>query len=569
VSAQRGIQACRPRVHPAEARSDAQVRFPDGRIYSGPKGTPLLEYFTAAYSGDRSIVAALVDGQLVELAEPVTFDLEAEPVDTFCSQGLRIYQRAMSFVLIVAAHELFPEARVYIDHSVTIGGLYCTAIGREPLSSEELALLGEHMQEIVQADEPIVRQELPMQQALQVFAAQGDEDKVRLFSGAPDPTLTVHTLRGHTDCFYGPMLPSTGRLGECCLENYPPGFILRADVERHVLPLESHTQYPKLMGVFREYGRWLSILGIEDVGSLNQVIRQGEIGPAILVSEALHEKRIAEIADAILEREAVRVVLISGPSASGKTTFARRLAVQLMVNSRRPLPLGLDDYFVDREDTPRDDDGGYDFESLEAVNLELFNAHIKALLEGGSVVIPRFDFALGKSVPGRTVRLEPGGIILIEGIHGLNPAVLYQIPVEYTYRVYVSALTQLNLDHHNRVATTDNRLLRRMVRDDASRGISAEETLRRWPTVRRGEEHNIFPFQENADVMFNSALAYELAVLKPFAEPLLYRVPSGTLEGVEARRLQDLLHWVYACEADLVPSNSLLREFVGGSVLQP
>ncbi len=553
--------------HPAEPRQDVQVRFPDGRIFAGTPGTPLIDFVTAAYADDRSIVAGLIDGRLVELGQLVVRDVDVQPVDTFTTEGLRIYQRAMAFVLVVAARELYPEAQVTIDHSVTIGGFFCTVTGRPTFTTDELAAVGKRMQEIVEADEPIVPQIVAVDRAIEIFEAQGFFDKVRLLSGHEKEQITIYSLRGVQDCFYGPMLPGTGRLGDCCLEDYPPGFILRADVERHVLPLESHTTYPKLMGVFREYGNWLNILGIEDAGALNQAIEHGQAARVVLVSEALHEKRISDIADAILARGTAQVILIAGPSSSGKTTFVRRLGVQLLVNSQQPLALGLDDYFVDREDTPVNDDGTYDFEALEAVNLELFNQQVQALLRGEQVTIPRFDFIEGRGVPGRQVQLVPGSLVLIEGIHGLNPRLLSEVPEERIFRIYVSALTQLNLDQHNRVATTDNRLLRRMVRDDATRGISAQETLRRWPSVRKGEERYIFPYQENADVMFNSALVYELAVLKPFVERLLPRVPCGTPEAVEADRLLSLLHWIRPCDADLVPSNSLLREFVGGSIL--
>lgn len=559
------VRSSAPRL--AEPRQDVQVRLPDGRVFAGALGTPLIDFVTAAYADDRSIVAGLVDGRLVELGHPVVRDVDVQPVDTFTTEGLRIYQRAMVFVLVVAARELYPEARVTIDHSVTVGGFFCTVTGRPTFTTDELEAIGRRMQEIVEADEPIVPRVVAVEEAIEIFEAQGYSDKVRLLSGHEKEQITIYSLRGVLDCFYGPMLPRTGRLGDCCLEDYPPGFILRADVERHVLPLESHTTYPKLMGVFREYGNWLNILGIEDAGALNQAIERGEAARAVLVSEALHEKRISDIADAILARGTVQVILIAGPSSSGKTTFVRRLGVQLLVNSQQPLALGLDDYFVDREDTPVNDDGTYDFEALEAVNLELFNQQVQALLRGEQVTIPRFDFIEGRGVPGKQVQLAPGSLVLIEGIHGLNPRLLSEISEERIFRIYVSALTQLNLDRHNRVATTDNRLLRRMVRDDATRGIPAQETLRRWPSVRKGEERYIFPYQENADVMFNSALVYELAVLRPFVERLLLRVPRRTPEAVEADRLLSLLHWIRPCGADLVPSNSLLREFVGGSIL--
>jgi len=325
--------------------------------------------------------------------------------------------------------------------------------------------------------------------------------------------------------------------------------------------------------VFREYGGWLSILGMEDISSLNAAVLGGNIRNAILVAEALQEKNISDIADAIARRgheqgqARPRVVLVAGPSSSGKTTFARRLSIQLIVNGIQPRTLGTDDYFVDRSLTPRDKDGNYDFEALEAINLSLLNEQILALLNGEPVRPPVYDFKSGQSLEGQEMRLPPDAILIIEGIHGLNPRLLASVPEQYLYRIYVSALTQLNIDHHNRVPTTDSRLLRRMVRDAQFRGYQAKDTIERWDSVRQGEERNIFPYQENADIMFNSALAYELAVLKPFAEPLLLRVPRQAPAWVEARRLLSFLEWVRPCPPDLVPSNSILREFVGGSIL--
>ncbi len=557
------------RVLPTEPRDTVQVRFPDKGIYEGPVGTPLVDFVDAVY-GDRPdpVVAALVDGHLRELGLPVERDVEVHPVDTFTTDGLRIYQRSLTFVMIVAARQLFPEARVLVDHSVTIGGFFCQVIGREPLDQDDLIALDERMRAIIAGNEPIRKESLPREEAIALFSSQGYDDKVRLFSSRQIESVTVYTLMGVRDYFYGYMLPDTGRLGDFALSEYPPGFILRLALSRHVLPLQSHGEYPKLMGVFREYGTWMRILGIEDVGSMNEAIAQGEAGKAILVSEALQEKRISEIADAILDRDQVRLVLISGPSSSGKTTFARRLAIQLLVNGRRPFALGLDDYFVDREMTPRDAAGEYDFEALHAVNVKLFNEQLAALMAGKLVLTPRYDFVEGRSRPGREVQLSPDTILIVEGIHGLNPGLVYQIPEDTVFRVYVSALTQLNLDHHNRIPTTDNRLLRRMVRDQRYRGASAVETISRWQSVRRGEERNIFPYQENADVMFNSALVYELSVLKPFAEPLLLRVPDETPEAIEAGRLLGFLRWFKACDAAMVPDNSLLREFIGGSILR-
>jgi uridine kinase len=557
-------------IKPAVPRSTVQVHFADGRTFEGPKGATLAEFVAAAYpQAEIPIVAALVNGDLEELSAPVLADAHVLPLDIRTSDGMRIYQRSLCFILVVAARELYPQARIIIDHSVTLGGFFCRVAGRALFSSEELAALEGRMREIVAADAPIVQERLPLAEAKALFAAQGDDDKVRLLAHHEEPEVTVYTLRGVRDYFYGYMAPSTGRLACFSLQRYPPGFILRLPRRQDPNTLPPYRDYPKLMAVFREYGRWLEILGIEDIGSLNAVVEGGHMREAILISEALHEKQIAEIAARIVQQEPrVRLVLIAGPSSSGKTTFARRLAIQLMVNGVRPVALGLDDYFVDRALTPRDENGQYDFEALEAIDLALFNRQLAALLAGETVQTPRYNFKTGRSEPGETLRLGPDAILIVEGIHGLNPRLVTSVPAEQVYRIYVSALTQLNIDHHNRVPTTDLRLLRRIVRDAQFRGYSAQETIARWESVRRGEERNIFPYQENADVMFNSALAYELAVLKPLVEPLLWRVPRGSMESIEARRLLAFLQWVRPCQADLVPDNSLLREFIGGSILQ-
>jgi uridine kinase len=381
--------------------------------------------------------------------------------------------------------------------------------------------------------------------------------------------VTVYCLEGVRDHFYGPMPPSTGALAMFDLEHYPPGFILRMPRREHPDALPPFRDVPKLMEVFRDSAQRMRILNIPDIGSLNRALEEGRMHQAVLVSEALHENRIAHIANAIVaQQERLRLILIAGPSASGKTTFARRLTIQLMANGLRPFALGLDDYFVDRERTPLDEDGEYDFESFDALHLDIFNEHLAALLRGERVRMRRFDFPSGRGIETDEVELPEETMIIIEGIHGLNAKLVSGVSPEQVHRVYVSALTQLNIDHHNRVPTTDTRLLRRIVRDAQYRGATAQQTIERWESVRRGEERNIFPYQENADVMFNSALVYELAVLKPFAEPLLLSVPRGGIEFVEAQRLLAFLRWVRPCDADLVPDNSLLREFIGGSNLR-
>jgi len=556
-------------VHEAQTRSTVQVRLADGRVFEGPAGAPLADFMAVAYPQPTRfpVVAALVEDELEELTYRVSHDVDAVPVDTRSTDGLRIYQRSMLFVMLVAARELYPEAQIIVDHSVTLGGFYCQVRGRERFSPDELQAISSRMRAIVAADEPIERTVVPTAEAVRLFAAQGYEDKVRLLAFRDDPEIAVYRLRGVVDYFYGYMVPATGSLNGFELQDYPPGMILRLTGGNSLLPLHSHRDYPKLMGVFREYGEWLRILGVEDVGSLNQAAVENGLKREVLVAEALHEKRLAEVADEIKSRPEVRVVLVAGPSSSGKTTFAKRLAVQLMVNGLRPFPLALDDYFVDRERTPCDENGEYDFESLDAIDRSLFVEQLLALMAGDAVTLRQYDFGTGRNSPGRTVRLPANAIIIVEGIHGLNPRLAEGLPSERVFRIYVSALTQLNLDHHNRVSTTDTRLLRRLVRDAQYRNYAAQETIARWPSVRRGEERNIFPFQENADVMFNTALVYELSVLKPFAEPLLRTVPHGTMEWVEAARLLSFLRWFKPCDASLVPQNSLLREFIGGSSL--
>jgi len=565
-----GMTEKAPVVWPALPRDSAQICLPDGRIFAGPIGTPLTAFMRAAYpEATPPVVAALVDGELVELCYPVTKDVDVQPIDTSMNDGMRIYQRSLTFLLVVAVRELYPEARLIIDHSVTLGGFFCQVAGRPPFAEDEIAAIERRMREIVEADEPIHKERMAVEEAREMFAAQGYDDKVRLLAFREQADIAIYSLRGVRDYFYGYMMPSTGDMRWFSLQSYPPGILLRLPRRQQPTTLPAGRDYPKLMAVFRKYGDWLHILGVEDMGSLNEAIDAGRTRELILVSEALHERDIVDMASAIVDQDRhVRLVLIAGPSASGKTTFARRLAVQLRARGLRPFALGLDDYFVDREHTPRDEHGQYDFEALEAIDRDLLNDHLLALMAGRAVRLPRYDFIQGKSERGEEVRLPERAVIIVEGIHGLNPNLVPGIPAESVYRIYVSALTQLNIDHHNRVPTTDTRMLRRIVRDAASRGYSAQETIERWESVRRGEERNIFPYQENSDVMFNSALVYELSVLKPLAEPLLLRVPAGSLEAIEARRLLAFLRWVRPCGPELVPDNSLLREFIGGSILE-
>ena len=553
----------------AEPRTTAQVRFSDGQVYEAPIGTRLETYIQAAdLDLDAPVTAALVDGELRELTYPIHTDVHVVPLTMRSQDGMRIYRRSLTLLLVAAAAELFPEARIYVDHSLIFGGYFCQVRGRDPFTPEELARIEARMREIVDADEPITKERLPPSDAIALFQARGDADKVRLLRHRTKDDLVLYGIRGVREYFPGYMVPSTGYLRWFALRDYPPGFVLQFPRRSEPTRLQPFRDQPKLVAVFREYGEWMRLMKVEDVGGLNDAIADNRIREVILVAEALHEQRIAQIAQEILARRpAVRLVLIAGPSSSGKTTFARRLSIQLLANGIRPFALGLDDYFVDREKTPKDEEGNYDYEALEAIDLKLFNEHLLRLMEGQAVELPRYNFRTGRRERGPTVQLSRDHVIVIEGIHGLNPRLVPHIPPDCIYRVYVSALTQLNLDQHNRISTTDTRLIRRIVRDAAYRGYSAKETIQRWGSVRRGEWRNIFPYQEHADIMFNSALLYELAVLRPLAEPLLLQIEPHTPEHIEAKRLLAFLQWFRPVDPKWVPDNSILREFIGGSIL--
>ncbi len=557
-------------IRPGAPRSTVQIRLDDNRILEGPTGTLLETFMVSAWPAPQSpVLAALVDGHLTELSQRVVEDAHVRPVMMSDSDGMRIYQRSLVFLLVVAAHDLFPEARVIVDHSLTMGGLFCEVTGRPPLNAAEVTRLDQHMHAIAAANEAIVRRDVSPKTAIELFEKQGDLDKINLLKYRRKDYLPVYELRGVVDYFFGYMAPSTGYLHLFTVEPYPNGFLLRFPRRRTPYQLPEFQDFPKLAAVFREHRKWMEIMNIEDVGSLNDAIKEGRLQEIVLVNEALHEQRIARIASDIANRQGkVRLILIAGPSSSGKTTFAKRLSVQLLAHGLRPFALEMDNYFLERARTPRDAEGNYDFESLAALDRALLNEHLLALMAGQEVTLPRYSFHTGTRESGATVCLHEDAVILVEGIHGLNPNLVPAVPPETIYRIYVSALTQLNLDDHNRIPTTDTRLLRRIVRDAQYRGYSAQETIQRWESVRRGETTYIFPYQENADAMFNSALVYELAVLKPFVEPLLLQIESSGLEYVEARRLLAFLNWFLPCPLDLVPDNSLLREFIGGSILQ-
>ena len=551
-----------------EPRNEVEIHLLDGRVLSGPRGAQVGE-FLAAIEHESQLVAAIVNHDLRELTYPIEIESNVQPLLMESTDGARIYRRSLTFLLEMAFVDLFPSVTLYVDHSVASGGYYCQVAGREVLSEAEVTALKIKMQELIDADLPFEKSEIPLQQAVEYFRTRGDGDKVSLLKYRKKDFLTVYRLGERMDYLHGYMVPSTKYLSWFDLMTVPGGFILhfpRRHAPKELLPLP---QYPKLLSAFLQYGQWLNKLGIANVGALNDAIEVGRSDQIILVSEAFHEQHLADIARQIGERvERSRIILIAGPSSSGKTTTSRRLAIQLLALGISPFPLELDNYFLPRDQTPLGEDGKPDFETIEALNLTLLAEHLQKLLRGEKVQLPRYNFRVGRSEAGEEIQLAQNQPLILEGIHGLNPQLIPEALSGEAFRIYVSALTQLNLDRHNRVSTTDTRLIRRIVRDARDRGYSATQTITGWESVRRGEKRHIFPFQENADVMFNSALAYELAVLKPLAEPLLRQVQHGTPEYIEAKRLLAFLEWFLPLDLELVPETSIVREFLGGSVLK-
>jgi uridine kinase len=496
-------------------------------------------------------------------------DSRVAPVTMQEADGMRIYRRSLIFLLDTVFDQMFSEAVLHVDYSIASGGYYCRVVGRQPLSKDELEKLEELMRSMVEEDLPFKREEIPLSKAIEYFSQESEQDKVRLLSHRNKNYLTMYELDGHYDYHHGYMVPSTSYLQWFSLESMEDGFTLRFPKQNEPTNLTVFKHYPKLLSTFRQYRKWLSLLGISSVGSLNDAIKKEKIHEVVLVSEALHEQRITEIASIVhSKRDKIRVVIVAGPSASGKTTFSKRLSIQLLAHGIAPFPLEMDKYFIDREKTPRDENGELDFESILAIDRDRLSKDLQDLIAGEKVQLPSFDFISGKSMPGEIVQLNSNEIIILEGIHGLNPELISNFPPQMTFRIYVSALTQLNLDRHNRISTTDNRLLRRIVRDDRERGYSAFDTIQRWESVRNGERNHIFPYQEFADVMFNSALSYEMSALRQLAEPILRQVPFGTPEYIEAKRLLAILGWFLPLNTELIPDNSILREFIGNSILK-
>ena len=529
-------------------------------------GSTLFDVFSAFdLKMTHGPVSARVNNKVEGMHYRVYNSKDVEFLDMASASGSRAYTRTLFFVLCKAVQDIYPNTDVVIDIPVSNGFYVDIRLGR-PVVEEDVNILRRRMQEIIDAKMPIRRYMVPTEDAIALFQEKGDVEKVKLLKTSGSIYTTYYKIGEYVDFYYGTLLTNTSGLYLFGLEKYYDGMLLRIPSLKNPDVLGEMTRQDKMFDIFKEHHRWQDILGIRTVGDFNQAIDAGHATDIINISEALQEKKIANIAEDIANRQGVKLVLLAGPSSSGKTTSCKRLSIQLAVNGLKPLQISLDDYFVDRDRTPKDDNGEYDFESIYALNLDLLNEQFNALFRGEEVELPKYDFPSGKSVKsGKKLKMEPNNVLVVEGIHALNPELTAHIPQEQIYRVYASALTTILLDNHNYIPTTDNRLLRRIIRDYKYRGVSAQETIHRWPSVRAGENKWIFPYQENADAMFNTAMLYELSVIKMQAEPLLQQVPENCEEHAEAYRLLKFLKYFKGIPYNNLPPTSLLREFLGGS----
>lgn len=539
--------------------------------YDVPIGSSLWEVYNQL---NLQLPYPVVSAKVNNRSEGLNFRLynnkDIEFLDLRQSSGMRTYVRSLCFVLYKAVKELYPQGTLRVEHPVS-KGYFCNLFIGRPLTLEDATAIKQRMKELIAANLPIQRVECHTTEAIEIFKSQGLNDKVKLLETS-DSLYTYYNIMGDTvDFYYGNLLPSTGFIQLWDIVKYYDGLLLRVPNKEQPDRLEEVVKQEKMLDVFKEHLHWNQIMGLNNVGDFNLLSQQGHATDLINVNEALQERKIARIAEEIASRsgaddQGVKLVLISGPSSSGKTTFSKRLSVQLMTCGLRPYPISLDNYFVNREDTPLDANGNYDYESLYALDLQLFNQQLQALLQGEEVELPVFNFTTGrKEYRGERLRIDEHTILILEGIHALNPELTPEIPDKRKFKVYVSALTTISLDNHNWIPTTDNRLLRRIIRDYKYRNYSAQQTINRWPSVRAGEDKWIFPYQENADVMFNSAMLYELAVLRSHAEPILSSVPRNCPEYAEAYRLLKFIRYFTPIQDKEIPPTSLLREFLGGS----
>ncbi len=535
-------------------------------------GSTLSEIFSlSGLEMDYGPISARVNNRVEGMHYRVYKPKDIEFLDLHDASAMRAYTRSLFFVLSKAARDLWPRCTIIIDIPVSNGYYIDLTIKdnegkRRDVTPDDVSDLRQRMQQIIDADLPIHRHETTTEEAIRMFTASHSYSKVKLLQSTGRLYTTYYDIDGYRDYYYGTMLTTTGQIYLFGLEYYFDGVLLRIPSQQDPSRLGPFVRQNKMFEIFKEHHRWQDILGLRTVGDLNEAISKGHANQLIQLSEALQEKKIAQIADEIARRSGVKMVLIAGPSSSGKTTTCKRVSVQLAINGLKPIGISLDDYFLDREDTPRDESGDYDFEHLHALNIPLLNEQLNALFRGEEVELPRYNFQTGKSeMSGKKLQLKGNEVLVVEGIHALNPELTASIPDSQKYRIYASALTTILLDNHNYIPTTDNRLLRRIIRDHKYRGVSAQETIRRWPSVRKGENRWIFPYQENADAMFNSAMLFELAVIKQQAVPLLELVPENCAEYAEAYRLRKFLSYIRPIADDQIPPTSLLREFLGGS----
>lgn len=510
-------------------------------------------------------VCAKVNNKVEGMNFRLYHNADVEFLDMTSGSGSRNYTRTLFFILCKAVHDLFPRSYVVIDIPVSNGYYVDINIERE-VTIDDVSQIRQRMQEIIDAAMPIKRHEVPTEEAIQMFSQKGDEAKAKLLKSAGSLYTTYYQIDDYVDYYYGSLLTNTSQIYLFGLEKYYDGLLLRIPDLKNPDVLPEMTRQDKMFSIFKEQHQWQNIVGVRTVGDFNEIVEAGGGTDLINVSEALQEKKISRIADEIASRKDVKLILLAGPSSSGKTTTCKRLSIQLVANGLKPLQISLDDYFINRMQTPLDENGEYDYESIYALNLELINEQFNALFRGEEVELPKYDFQLGVSKPsGKKVRMKENNVLVVEGIHALNPELTAHIPEKQKYRVYVSALTTILLDDHNYIPTTDNRLLRRIIRDYKYRGVDARDSIHRWPSVRSGENKWIFPFQENADAVFNSAMLFELAVIKQQAEPLLEQVPENCEEYSEAYRLRKFLKYIRPIPNKDIPPTSLLREFLGGS----
>ncbi len=550
------------------------INLPDGQVKKVPIGTLLMDILPdedKKIGGDNYTIAAIVNGKVTELCTPVYEHSTVKPIKALDRIGYSIYARSVTYLAVVAANLAFDNVEILVEHSINNEIFGTLRLGRK-ITEEDIKTLKDKMIELVENDEKIEKVKVLKEVAEKIFESYNLPDKTLLLQNAETEYVSLYKCKNIYDYLYGPMVSSMGYLQSFDLTYFDDGFLIMLPEKKQISKISSFRDIPKLRAVFDETKQWASILGLQNVGQINELIKKGghELRDMFLVAEGLHEKKISKIADSILENiEDTKLILIAGPSSSGKTTFANRLSIQLKVLGLEPKSISADDYFLDREHTPKKADGEFDFESIRAVDVDLLNRHLTQLLAGKEVDMVKYNFLTGeRELSGEKYKMRARSVLIVEGIHGLNEAMTPSIPKEHKYKIYVSALTHINLDNHTSVYVSDIRTLRRIIRDNSHRGMSPEATLLAWRSVRDGEEENIFPYQEEADIMFNSSLLYEINVLKKYAEPLLEEITDNSPVYIEANRILKFLRFFKSADEEFIPQNSIMREFVGGSCFE-